>query len=327
MAPMRNVYKLVFSLSILTYFSFPVQAIAEENINAGIINGVWFSKLPFFRGDDVVIYTAFQNQSDKELNGVIEFVHNEFVIGEKPFSAKQGEFITRSMDWTATYGDHTFKIRIKDLTARGVNGEEVKVSTQDGDAQSRAFFGDNDTDHDQTGDQVDTDDDNDGLSDNEEKIRGTDPKKKDTDGDGINDKDDANPLSADESKPKNIFTDKGLQNEAVEAAKNVVAEADVAKDDFAQFAEEKVRNIREELKTLEEQPEQNGKGRATSITAQNTDKKKPLLSLANQKLIKKIELGFWTLILTMIKNDAIFYSVLSILTLLFIRLLWKRRRR
>ena len=50
-----------------------------------------------------------------------------------------------------------------------------------------------DTDGDGTPDVKDADDDNDGISDQDELANGTDPKKADTDGDGINDKDDKNP--------------------------------------------------------------------------------------------------------------------------------------
>ena len=49
-----------------------------------------------------------------------------------------------------------------------------------------------DTDGDGTPDVKDADDDNDGISDQDELANGTDPKKADTDGDGINDKDDKN---------------------------------------------------------------------------------------------------------------------------------------
>ena len=50
-----------------------------------------------------------------------------------------------------------------------------------------------DTDGDGTPDVKDADDDNDGISDQDELANGTDPKKADTDSDGINDKDDKNP--------------------------------------------------------------------------------------------------------------------------------------
>jgi len=45
-----------------------------------------------------------------------------------------------------------------------------------------------DTDLDGIGNNVDTDDDNDGIPDTEEQSLGTDPLKEDTDGDGLSDK-------------------------------------------------------------------------------------------------------------------------------------------
>ncbi|WP_342447617.1 thrombospondin type 3 repeat-containing protein, partial [Paenibacillus etheri] len=58
-----------------------------------------------------------------------------------------------------------------------------------------------DTDGDGIPDSLDPDDDNDGLSDEQELINGTDPKHPDTDGDGIKDKEDPFPL--DPTKPGN----------------------------------------------------------------------------------------------------------------------------
>jgi len=58
-----------------------------------------------------------------------------------------------------------------------------------------------DTDSDAAGDACDDDDDNDGVSDNEELLAGTNPKDPDTDSDGLDDGDERNlgtdPLSAD----------------------------------------------------------------------------------------------------------------------------------
>lgn len=54
-------------------------------------------------------------------------------------------------------------------------------------------------DNDEQGDNADTDDDNDGLSDDEEANIGSDPNNSDSDSDGINDSEDAFPTNQDES--------------------------------------------------------------------------------------------------------------------------------
>lgn len=66
-----------------------------------------------------------------------------------------------------------------------------------------------DTDNDGTGNNADTDDDNDGLSDAEELAQGTDPLLADTDGDNISDGNDRNPLNPNpiaDSKSENVCT-------------------------------------------------------------------------------------------------------------------------
>ncbi|WP_234530248.1 Ig-like domain-containing protein [Paenibacillus pseudetheri] len=62
--------------------------------------------------------------------------------------------------------------------------------------------GELDTDGDGIPDSLDPDDDNDGLTDEQDIVLGTDPKKADTDGDGINDKDD--PFPTDATKPGKV---------------------------------------------------------------------------------------------------------------------------
>ncbi|WP_375102433.1 Ig-like domain-containing protein [Paenibacillus sp. RS8] len=70
------------------------------------------------------------------------------------------------------------------------------------DATKPGNGGELDTDGDGIPDSLDPDDDNDGLTDEQEIVLGTDPKKADTDGDGINDKDD--PFPTDAAKPGTV---------------------------------------------------------------------------------------------------------------------------
>ncbi|WP_245238035.1 Ig-like domain-containing protein [Paenibacillus etheri] len=86
-----------------------------------------------------------------------------------------------------------------DTDGDGINDKEDPFPT---DATKPGKVGDElDTDGDGIPDSLDPDDDNDGLSDEQELINGTDPKHPDTDGDGIKDKEDPFPL--DPTKPGN----------------------------------------------------------------------------------------------------------------------------
>jgi hypothetical protein len=252
---MNILHRLSIALVVCFVVFLPTQTWSATNINAGIVNGVWFSKLPFFTGDKIVIYTAFQNQSAKSIEGNMEFVHNESVIGTKPFTAKPGEFVTRSIDWTATYGDHTFKVRVSELTDE--SGATVLPTVKaDSEVQSQILFSDNDSDKDGAGDVTDTDDDNDGVTDIQEKKDGTNPKKSDTDGDGIPDNTDPNPLVVEKpvpvvppKVPKDIVID-SPQNIALETTKNIFETVDNTKDALSVILDNKVESLNQEIKTM-----------------------------------------------------------------------------
>lgn len=124
--------------------------------------------------------------------------------------------------------------KIADTDKDGYNDKE-DISPLD----SRIFPGE-DTDKDGLSDKVDTDVDNDGLYNWQEKDAGTDPLKKDSDGDGVNDKEDAAPTNSKiwqkeqlvTAPIKKIETTKITENEVVnniEAVKDVpVAVSDLS---------------------------------------------------------------------------------------------------
>jgi len=315
---------------VLMVCILPICVSGATNINAGIINGVWFSKLPFFTGDKIVIYTAFQNQSGKELNGTIEFVHNESVIGSKPFTAKAGEFITRSINWTTTYGDHTFKVRIKEL----VDDKGVAVSPvakTDTEVQSQIFFGDNDTDGDDTGDEVDTDDDNDGVPDIQEKKDGTDPKKSDTDGDGVPDNLDKDPLVPDKVASKTVPADSVVEdivpNVVLETVKNIIDVVDTTKDSLAVFVDQKADNVGRILESTK------STNVATTTTPAKADAAKDDQTSTvdehskNKVLLTNVE--YWILVVLgfLLRYDIVFYSIPAIIFIIFLRHMFNKYKR
>jgi len=167
---MKKIYFIIFLIIVL----FPVLAQAEE-INAGFVSGVWYSREPFFAGDKARIYSAIQNQSGFDIVGKMEFYDNQDLIGTSDFSVISGRLIEQWADWQVTKGEHSIYTRIvnaKKSTA-GQQDEPVELKFAGGNLDE--VFADTDTDGDRIGDRDDDDDDNDGASDQEEIAAGANP--------------------------------------------------------------------------------------------------------------------------------------------------------
>jgi len=156
-------------------------------INAGIVNGLWYSRVPFFAGDQIKIYTALQNQSGFDITGTIQFFDGEIIIGESDFSVIDGDFIKEWIDWDVSQGYHSISIEIVNAQKHEFNKNPEPIFLNLGVLGSDERFADFDTDGDLIGNEEDLDDDNDNLKDEEEMIIGTNSLITDTDGDGISD--------------------------------------------------------------------------------------------------------------------------------------------
>ena len=178
--------KLIFQ--ILTFLLIGNSVLAQSTIiNAGIVRGLWYSKVPFFAGDQIRIYTALQNQSGFDITGAIRFLDGEEIIGESKFSVVDGDFIKECIDWDVSQGDHSISIEIIDAQKHEVNKDPELIFLNLGALGADEQFADFDTDGDLIGNEEDSDDDNDGLKDREEISIGTNPLIADTDNDGISD--------------------------------------------------------------------------------------------------------------------------------------------
>ena len=87
-------------------------------------------------------------------------------------------------------GNHTITLQVTDIAGRVIE-TETTVTVLPSDSKK--------------------DSDRDGLTDQQEKILGTDPENPDTDGDGIIDSKDPNPLVRDSEKQENKKTDGGFR--------------------------------------------------------------------------------------------------------------------
>lgn len=167
---MKRIY-LAISLIILL---FPLLAQAGE-INAGFVSGVWYSKNPFFAGDNIRIYSAIQNQSGFDIVGKMEFYDSQNLIGASDFSVISGRLLEKWADWQATEGEHDIYTRIVEAKKSEAGAAEEAIELKFVGSNMDKVFADRDTDGDRIGDKEDEDDDNDGVSDQEEIAKGANP--------------------------------------------------------------------------------------------------------------------------------------------------------
>jgi hypothetical protein len=157
---------------------------------------ITFVPSPVVIGQPTKIYASISNVGDADVEGVVVFYDNGTFIASKAFSARASA--TRPEDvwvaWTPkTAGSHAIKVSV-------VNDAEYRDAAPVNNEREQTVITDYDTDRDGILDAEDADIDGEGLTNDEERGRGTDPKKWDTDGDGVNDKDDAYPLDASRSE-------------------------------------------------------------------------------------------------------------------------------
>lgn len=151
-----------------------------------------FSKDILISGDNVRIYAKVRNVGSEDISGYVSFFRGSQLIGN---SLAVSVLPSTSDDVFIDYviPDDSFNIQAK------IQGTDPADQNSANDTtQTALIYPDKDTDADGIVDRLDDDDDNDGLSDDIEKAKGTDPLKKDTDGDGLDDKADIFPTNAHE---------------------------------------------------------------------------------------------------------------------------------
>ena len=200
---------------------FPSLVFAQS-ANVGIIQGIWFSADEFFAGDPIRIYTAIQNNSGEEIQGVVEFFDNDQSLGKKDFIAPDRRISELWIDSIITEGEHDYSVVITEASV-DIPGESLRAVTPRVIESEDILVAEIDTDGDDIADRLDTDDDNDGFSDIDEIAIGTDPLDKDnlpisvesTNGSNAN----AVEISGDSNSSGSVVTEneKNLAQELIEA--------------------------------------------------------------------------------------------------------------
>lgn len=179
---------MITSAMLLFFILCTPVSYAGEGANAGFVNGLWFSRSPFFAGDTVRLYAALQNNSGFDIKGEATFFDKNEKIGKADFSVVNGRLFEVWTDWRVAEGSHTVSVAITKVFKVEVGRDPQPITLAFPSFAQAPLLVDKDTDGDGIGDRNDTDDDNDGLSDAEEKKYGTNPTVADSDRDGVSDK-------------------------------------------------------------------------------------------------------------------------------------------
>ncbi|MFT5849988.1 MAG: hypothetical protein ACI9H6_000817 [Patiriisocius sp.] len=161
------------TLLFLLLMLLPTPTLAQT-LNAGFVQGLWYSQETIFADDTVRIYVAIRNNTGADLTGTVEFFDNEKRIERVNVSALDGRIIESWADWTPSFGSHSISATLTRTELHTV-GSSTKAIVVTAALSEDIVFVDYDTDGDGIGNNTDIDDDADGVSDTDEEKNGTDP--------------------------------------------------------------------------------------------------------------------------------------------------------
>jgi hypothetical protein len=152
-------------------------------------------------GQTVRVYAQVINYGKNDATGTVAFFMGQKVLGTAAVSLRaDGVQDEVFVDFVLPENDFNIMAKVVEVDPR----DEVLTNNE---ALSRLFHTQRDNDGDGLGDDIDPDDDNDGIPDTQEIANGTNPLKADTDGDGTPDGSDQFPLDPKKQKielPKTV---------------------------------------------------------------------------------------------------------------------------
>jgi hypothetical protein len=181
-------------------------------------SSIRFSKDALYAGDTVRIYATIKNGGETDAVAQVFFYQGAILIGGSQAISvvADGSGDDVYVDFTVPTGSFNIRAVIQGADPEDTNSSNDSATTPlyhplvDEDRDGVEDDADNckedsnkdqkDTDKDGKGDECDSDDDNDGLSDSEELKKKTSPTLKDTDGDGVDDAEDEYPTDGTRSK-------------------------------------------------------------------------------------------------------------------------------
>jgi hypothetical protein len=204
-----------FLLALILFLApFTVHAAADLSIGQ---DNIRFSEDPLIVGDTVRIYASITNNGDEDVSGYVTFYQGAAALGQSQVISVivGGNPEEVYMDFVVPPGSFNIQAKIQGTDPEDMNtGNDFTITNtivpiedadRDGieDSQDNcpqtSNSNQNDIDGDTSGDVCDSDDDNDGLSDEVELELGSSPTMADTDADGVDDAADAYPTDANRS--------------------------------------------------------------------------------------------------------------------------------
>lgn len=330
---------ILFGISIL--FTAPLNAISTANvigktINAGLVSGIWYSKLPFFAGNKIKVFTAIFNNMPFTIAGKVQFFDYNTLIGESDFLAKTNDVFNVSIDWLINEGNHIISTKLINTVKIEAGKESEPIFLSLALSPKSENFADFDTDEDGIGNMDDFDDDNDGVSDEEETKQRTDPLNNDTDEyEILNGTDKASLKKEEKISPTppliNVVTEeKGIKKYIpdnffgfLKTSENKIAGLLPKKiDEILKQQVKKIENKKQEIKKEINQAKEEKKGdkKEKEITEL---KKQEVIKVIQNKIIKILKYVYFILLTIgffILKHKIIFYIL--IFTCLFLVFKW-----
>lgn len=180
----------IFLFSLILSF-LPFLAFAKTDLSLTATD-IATSKEEAVFGEIVRVFARVFNLGDTDVYGFVVFLDNGKEMADpQPISVKANTYDDVFIDWPVSAGTHNIQAKIIATNLADENPANDKAVKDN-------YFVDLDTDGDGVGNNKDLDDDNDNLSDEQERILGTDSLDPDSDGDGARDGIDVFPLDAKE---------------------------------------------------------------------------------------------------------------------------------
>lgn len=109
----RIVCGVIVACALVPFSLFPTPTYAA--LNAGVVNGVWFSTPTPQAGEPVRIFAAVQNTSGERVSGTVAFLVNEEIVGTATFTADNNEVLSVSIPYVfQDDGTHDVRAYITD---------------------------------------------------------------------------------------------------------------------------------------------------------------------------------------------------------------------